>query len=201
MNNIVIIVGAFHEIIELIEDENLDIYGLIDNYKEGNYRGYKILGKDCDAYKIEKNYPLIITPDKPDLRLKLSTYYKSLGFDFFSLISSKSKISLSAKIGAGTIIQFDVNISSDSLIGDFVKLNTKCNIMHNATIGDYTTIAPNAVILGNVAIGKCCYIGSNSTVLPNISICDNVIIGAGGVVTKNISEAGTYVGNPVSGIK
>jgi len=201
MNKKVIIVGAFHEIIELAEDENLEIYGLIDNFKVGNYRGYNILGNDKDAPEIIKNYPIIITPDKPELRLTLSEYYESLEFKFYTLISSHAKISISSKIGTGTIIQYEVNVSAESEIRNFVKLNTKCNVMHNALIDDYTTIAPNAVILGNVTIGKCCYIGSNSTILPNISICDRVIIGAGSVVTKSINESGVYVGIPARKIK
>lgn len=199
MDKKAIIVGAFHEIIELTEELCISILGLIDNEKIGNYRNYPILSNDSHASKLLiefKLIPLILTPDQPFVRNSLYYYYENLGFSFMSLISKNAKISKSAKIDIGTIIQYGVNISSEVNIGKFIKLNTNCNIMHNVIIGDFTTVAPNAVILGNVIIGKSCYIGSNSTILPNIEICDNVIIGAGAVVTKNILQPGTFIGIP-----
>lgn len=199
MKNKVILVGAFHEMIELAEENGLEIAGLIDNQKAGKYRSYTILGKDADTKKLPqkiKEIHLIISPDKPSIRKKLVGDYEEMGFQFASLISKCAKISKSAVIGAGTIIQFGVNVSSECRIGMFVKLNTNCNVMHNSMIGDFTTIAPNAVILGNVKIGELCYIGANATILPNIEICDRVTIGAGAVVTKNIDMGRIFVGNP-----
>ena len=199
MNNKVIIVGAFHEVIELAKENGFEIVGLIDNEKVGSYKGYQILCNDDEVKnncEILKEGSVVITPDKPALRRKLQLYYNGLGCEFASLISKNAKISKSAKVGVGAIIQYGVNVSAECEIGKFVKLNTLCNIMHNSIIGDYTTIAPNAVILGNVKIGKYCYIGANATVLPNIEICDNAIIGAGAVVVKNIKESKIFVGNP-----
>lgn len=196
-----IIVGAFNEIIELAEDLDIVILGIIDNEKTNHFRNYPVLCNDSNALNLPIEYfsiPLIITPDKPLIRNSLFNLYKSLNFSFTSLISKNTNISKSAKINNGTIIQYGVNISSDVNIGKFVKLNTSCNIMHNVTIGDFTTVAPNAVVLGNVQIGKSCYIGSNSTILPNLEICDGAIVGAGAVVTKNIVEKGKYIGIPAS---
>lgn len=197
--NRVILVGGFHEIIELAEENSIEIIGIIDKQGHGSYRKYNIICDDENAISLDNYYkkiPIIITPDKPDIRKKLYDYYSKLGFVFSSLISNKASISKSAVIREGTIVQIGVNVSAETQIGKFVKLNTLCNIMHNSKISDFTTIAPNAVVLGNSDIGKYCYIGSNSTILPNISICDNVIIGAGAVVTKKISKPGTYIGIP-----
>jgi UDP-N-acetylbacillosamine N-acetyltransferase len=197
--NQVIIVGAFHEIIELAEELNIEIVGLIDFEKKGSYLGYPVLGNDSSVIALLEEInktPLVITPDLPTIRKKLSKYYKDYGFSFSSLISTDSKISRSAILGKSIVVQSGVNISAQVKIGDFVKLNTNCNIMHDSCIGNFTTIAPNAVILGNVTIGESCYVGSNATVLPNISICNDVIIGAGAVVTKSIFKAGTYIGQP-----
>ena len=201
MNKKVIIVGAFHEVIELVEELGFEIVGLIDNCKIGSYRSYEIFSNDKEAKNIhgsKKNVPLIITPDIPHVRSQLFSYYNELGFKFISIISNNACISKSAIVSSGTIVQSGVNVSAECKIGRFVKLNTKCNIMHNSIVDDFTTIAPNAVILGNVQIGKYCYIGSNSTILSNIKICENVTIGAGAVVTKNVDVPSTLVGNPAS---
>jgi sugar O-acyltransferase (sialic acid O-acetyltransferase NeuD family) len=199
MNKQIIIIGGFHEIIELAEELNYKIEGLIDNCRSGSYMNYPVLGTDNDIEMLHRKYVhlhFVVTPDQPLLREKLYILYSAKGFTFTSLISKYAKISKSTVLGIGLIIQSGVNISSEAKIGKFVKLNCNCNIMHNAIIGDFTTIAPNAVILGNVKVGKSCYIGANSTILPNVEICDSTIIGAGAVVTKNVNIPGTYVGNP-----
>lgn len=204
MNGKIILVGAFHEMIELAEENGYEIVGLIDNEKIDSYRNYKIVCKDNDAINLSpalKLIPLVITPDKPDIRKKLTCFYTKLDFTFSSLLSKECKISKSATIGTGSVIQSGVNVSSECKIGMFVKLNNKCNIMHNSTIGDFTTIAPNAVVLGNVKIGENCYIGANATILPNIKICDDVIVGAGAVVTKDVNSSSILVGNPAKNIK
>jgi len=195
----IIIVGAFHEIIELAEKNKVKVLGLIDNLRVGYYYNYSVLGTDNDISKIFNQYksvPLVITPDNPTLREKLYKKYKKQGFKFACLVSNNAILSMSSSVGQGTIIQDGVNVSSEVTVGQFVKLNTYCNIMHNVIVGDFTTVAPNAVILGNVKIGKSCYIGANATLLPNIEICDKSIIGAGSVVIKNISSPGKYVGSP-----
>jgi sugar O-acyltransferase (sialic acid O-acetyltransferase NeuD family) len=201
----IIIVGGFVEIIELCEANGITIFGLIDNCDKKMLYSHKVLGNDKDASIFAndiKKYPLIIAPDIPAVRKKLKMYYQDLGYDFAQLVSSHSKVSKSASIGRGTIIQSGVNVSSEVKIGDFVKLNCLANIMHNSEVGNYTTIAPNAVILGNVTVGKECYIGANATILPHIKIADNVTVGAGSVVTKYISEQGSVsAGVPAKRIK
>ncbi|NJK95430.1 MAG: hexapeptide transferase [Bacteroidales bacterium] len=199
MNKDIIIVGAYHEIIELCEACKFNIIGLIDNSLKGNLRKYPILGSDDDAKEIYLQYPnvpVIICPDKPSLRKKLVLHYQSIGFSFTNLISPKSNISSSSILGKGIVIQSLTNISSETKIGDFVKINSMANVMHDCMIDDFTTIAPNAVILGRVNIDNMCYIGANSTILPNIHVGKNSVVGAGAVVVKNVSPNSIVIGNP-----
>lgn len=209
MKDRIIIIGSFHEIIELCEENNIKIIGLVDNNKVKEYSSIPIIGNEMNIYDWKDEYldvNIIITPDLPDKRKQLALFYKNHGFCFSTIISKHARISKSAIIHVGSVIQAGVNISSEVTVGEFVKINTCANIMHNVVIGDYTTIAPNAVLLGHVKIGESCYIGANSTILPYVSICDNVTIGAGTVVTKSIeTQFSTYVGVParnlVNGLK
>ena len=199
MDNKVILIGGFIEIIELCEDLGVEIIGIVDK-SESN--GFKLIGTDDNLNKWKDQYirnRIIITPDVPSVREKLSQLYSD--FTAHTLISHRATVSRSSTIGNGTVVQSNVNISSQVELGSFVKVNICANVMHNATVGDFSTIAPNAVVLGYVKIGKGCYIGANATILPNIKIADNVVIGAGAVVTKNIIEKGSvYAGVPAKKI-
>jgi len=195
----IILVGAFHEVIELCEDCGYNIVGIIDNCISGQYFGIPILGTDSDAtslYKTYSNCQLVITPDSPKVREELASLYSGLGYDFATVISPNASISRSAIIGKGTIIQTGVNVSAATKIGRFVKLNTNANVMHDNTIGDFSTIAPNAVLLGYVSVGNSSYIGANSTILPHLAIGKGTLVGAGAVVTKNVDNNTVVKGVP-----
>lgn len=199
MKTDVIIVGGFHEVIELCEECGLNVAGIIDNELQGAYYGVPIIGKDEDAERLFSEYgdcKVIITPDSPKIREKLVNLYKSIGYEFASLISPLAHISKSAEIGEGTVIQAGVNVSSATKVGCFCKLNSNCNVMHDNVIGDYTTIAPNAVLLGRVTTGKGSYIGANSTILPSIGIGAGSTVGAGAVVTRDVTEGVIVKGVP-----
>lgn len=195
----VILVGGFHEIIELCEVSGKSIVGIIDNKLRGKYYGYEVLGDDSGATNVYKKYreiPLIISPDIPDIRKALVEYYCKIGFTFCNLLHPGASISKYAKIGNGVIIQNMVNVSTNVIIHDFVKINSCANIMHDTIVDSYSTIAPNAVLLGRVRISKSCYIGSNSIILPDREIGSKAIVGASAVVTKNVKNGITVVGNP-----
>ena len=199
MDKDIILVGGFHEIIELCEKSGYNIKGIIDGQLQDSYFGYPVIGSDADAQALHPkfgHFKLVITPDSPKIREKLVNLYSSLGYDFATIISPSATISKFSSIGKGTIVQDGVNISACTKIGNFVKLNTNCNVMHDNEISDYVTIAPNAVNLGRIKVGRSSYIGANATLLPEIEIGSYSTIGAGAVVTKNVPEGATVKGVP-----
>jgi sugar O-acyltransferase (sialic acid O-acetyltransferase NeuD family) len=200
MSDKILLVGGFIEIIELCEENNIEIVGLVDNKKLNENSSLPIIGGEKNINDWKENFlktKIVVTPDLPNIRKKLVLFYSNHGFGYSTIISNLARVSKSAIIHCGSVIQAGVNISSEVTIGEFVKINNNANVMHNVIIGNFTTIAPNAVILGHVKIGECCYIGANATILPHVSICDNVTIGAGAVVTKSIETPFfTYAGVP-----
>lgn len=191
MDKNVILVGGFHEVIELCEKAGYNIVGIIDGQLQDSYFGYPVIGSDDDANILFENYgqyKLVITPDSPRVREKLVSLYKSIGYEFATIISPNATISKFSTIGDGTIIQDGVNVSACTRVGNFVKLNTYSNIMHDNEISDFVTVAPNAVILGRIKIGRSSYIGANATILPELTIGSQSTIGAGAVVTKDVAD-------------
>ena len=199
MDTDVILVGGFHEIIELCEDAGVNVVGIIDGRLQDSYYGIPVLGSDEDALSIKGQYgdvPLVITPDAPSVRKGLVEFYRSRGFRFLTLVSPYAKVSKYATLGEGCVVQSMVNISAGTHVGEFVKFNIGCNVMHDNAVGDYSTVAPGAVSLGRVSIGEGVYVGANSTILPDRSVGDYSVVGAGAVVTRDVAACTVVKGVP-----
>jgi UDP-perosamine 4-acetyltransferase len=195
----IILAGGFHEMVELCQAAGKTVLGIIDPRLKGEYYGCPVMGTDEDAPEILKRYgpiSVLLTPDDPAVRTRLAAYYSQLGFTLIGVVHPEARVSPSAKIGAGVVMQYGVHVSSMADIGDFVKMNVRANVMHDVRVGSFTTIAPNAVILGRAVIGEACYIGANATVLPGMVVGSRAVVGAGAVVTRPVPEGGVVKGNP-----
>ena len=202
MGSKIVLIGGFSEIIELCQELHYQEIAVIDRSDVG--KGTVYLGTDesiqGSIHEILDS-GFCITPDIPKIRENIYLFYTKYNITYPSLISRNARVSYSAQVARGTVIQYGSFVSSDVVIGAFVKLNVNTCVMHDSTVGDYTTLAPSCTILGKVIIGKHCYIGTGATILPEVSICDAVTVGAGAVVTKDITEPGVYVGIPAFKIK
>lgn len=199
MKQQILLVGAYHEMIEVCEDAGFEIIGIIDNKETGEYYGVPVIGADNDARELRNQYPnvpVVISPFMPQIRKKLFEMYASLGYTFATVISPKAMVSRFATVGEGTVILNGVNVAANTHIGRFVKLNTMCNIMHDNKIGDFVTISPNALTLGYVTIGEEAFLGGNCTILPYKKVGAGATVGAGAVVTKDVASGQVVKGNP-----
>jgi sugar O-acyltransferase (sialic acid O-acetyltransferase NeuD family) len=104
-------------------------------------------------------------------------------------------------IGDGSFIGANCVITTNVKIGNHAILNRNINIGHDVVIGDCFSAMAGSVVSGNVSIGNNCYMGNNSSIREKTTICDDVVIGMNGSVVKNIDKPGTYVGVPVNKIK
>ena len=199
MKQQILIIGAYHEMIELCEDCGYEVVGIFDNEYEDEYYGVKIVGKDADAERLYEQYKdilVVITPFMPAVRKRLFNLYSTIGYKFATIISPDAKVSRYSTIGEGTVIQSGVNVAANTHIGRCVKLNTMCNIMHDNEIGDFVTVSPNAVTLGYVKIENRAFLGANCTILPNLTVGERATVGAAAVVTKNVQADKVVKGNP-----
>jgi sugar O-acyltransferase (sialic acid O-acetyltransferase NeuD family) len=200
----IILIGGFHEMVELCEICNRKIIGIIDPQLVGHYLEYEIFGDDKCAPSIYEKWggvPLIVSPDLPEKRKELTEYYSRIGFRFTTLIHPQAFVSKSAAIGKGVIIQTGVHVSASVKLADFVRVNVFANLMHDVVVEQYATIAPNAVLLGSVKVGEMCYVGANTTILPGVKIGARSMVGAGSVVTRDVDDRTTFIGKPERSLK
>lgn len=195
----IILIGYFHEILELARECGCQIMGYVDRSDKDSDPSIPWLGDDKVMLRSLKNFTdsrLFLTPDAPKIRQRLHALYSSHGLGFASLISSHARISSTATFGDNVCVQWRAHVSSKTILGNFVRLNVAANVMHDCMIGDFTTIAPDACVLGGVSIGTACYIGANATILPGRKIGDGAIVGAGAVVTHDVPPGIVVAGSP-----
>ena len=198
-SSLVYLVGGFHEVVELLEDLDIEIIGLVDRNKPSCpvCQKYRYLGDDnwlCDKGPEMEMDTVLITPDQPEVREQLSVRYQEAGFKLAKVVCEKP--SPSSRISDGVIVQRLSYISSGCHLRKGVKINIGVRVMHDVLIGEFSTVAPAAVLLGGVTIGKRVFIGANATILPGISVGDDAVVGAGAVVTRDISSGSRVAGVP-----
>ena len=104
------------------------------------------IGKISESKKFLKDFPFaIIAIGNPEIRQKLYKEIEKIGFEIVSIISDKSYISSSAKIGKGCVIEPFATVSANSAIGNGVFLCAGSAVGHNAVVNDFCQIDYNGV--------------------------------------------------------
>ena len=124
-----------------------------------------------------------------------------LGADGFGFAPDKGRWHKIAQIGTveiGDDVDVGANTTIDrgalenTQIGNGVILDNQIQIAHNCVIGDFTAIAGCTGIAGSTRIGRNCMIAGGVGIAGHLEICDNVHLMMMCQVTRSISEPGAY---------
>lgn len=166
-----------------------DIVFLDDNESVLECAGYPVIGKTCQAAKMDGDK--IIAIGNAVVREKIQKNIKVI-----TLVHPDAVISRRVQIGDGTVVMAGAVINSDTVIGDGCIINTGASVDHDCKIGNFSHISVGTHIAGTCVIGDRTWIGAGATVSNNVKICCDSMIGAGAVVVNDIDVSGTYVGVP-----
>lgn len=174
------------------------VKGFLDD-KSDVLKGYKdyppIIGP-VESYEIQKDDVFIcalgdVTYKKHYVKLILDK-----GGEFQSLVHPTAVLGNNARIGTGCILGAFANVSSDTVLGDYVTFSIKAGMGHDSTIGDYSHIGGMCCISGFVTVGEGVTMHPGSIIVPHRKIGDNAVIGTGSVVLANVKAGTTVFGNP-----
>lgn len=93
-------------------------------------------------------------------------------------------------IGACTTI--DRGAIEDTVIGKGVIIDNQVQIAHNVVIGDHTAMAGKAGVSGSSTVGSRCLIGGGVGVAGHLEITDDVQVLGMSLVSGSITRPGTY---------
>jgi len=93
-------------------------------------------------------------------------------------------------------IQEFVTIQAGCMVDSNVSIHANTVVGHETKIGEGVFIAHGVMISGRCTIGAGAYIGAGAVLLPGVKIGAFATVGAGAVVTKDVAPAATVKGNP-----
>jgi sugar O-acyltransferase (sialic acid O-acetyltransferase NeuD family) len=156
---------------------------------------YPVLGSIA-AYVPAKEDAFIIAIGDPSAKLAIAASLEKKGAVFFNFIHPTAMVARTASLGKG-IIMFPGSVASaNSVISDFVTINSYAGAGHDAIVGKGTTISAHVDITANVKIGESVFIGSHASILPNVEVENHARIGAGSVVVKRVKQGSTVYAAP-----
>lgn len=202
-----IIIGAkgfAKEVLELVHRSNIkkETIAFFDNInlKENSlFNEFKILHSETEVenwtIKTDNNYVLGI--GNPKIRQQLYNKFNNLDLKPITLISEFSTIgNFNNRIGIASIICAGVKITNDIEIGIGCLINLNVTIGHDCVIGDFVEICPGTNISGNCTIENNVFIGTGAILNPGVRIGTGAIIASGTVVINDIPPNVTAYGVP-----
>lgn len=211
MEDIILIGGGGHckSVVDtLLRQGQYNIVGIVDQEENlgKNVSGFPIQYCDNDLEElyhkgIRSAFISLGGIGASNLRKKLFTKAKEIGFMFPNIIDPSAIVAASAIIEDGVFIGKNVVVNVDAKIGSMAIINTKAVVEHDCLIGEFSFVSIGVNLSGNVTIGANTQIGTGANVIQGISIGENSIIGAGSVVVKDIRANTQAVGVPCREIK
>lgn len=134
-------------------------------------------------------------------KIFVSTYLSSCGKKLRvknrAEISPKAKVGDYSELGTRCLIQSDVEIGSNVIMGPDVKIYCRNHNYENLDV----PIRLQGKITKRTIIGDDVWLGANVLVMAGINIGNHSIIAGGAVVVKDVPEYGIVGGNPAKFIK
>lgn len=188
--------GLGKEIRALVERTN-DFAGFFDDRKDikENYLG------TVDEIGDKTLFDFLLALGSPRLKQSIANRFREKEVTYANVVSNNAVVSAQFLKGKGTIVCDGVVATVDCSFGSHILLNLNVTVGHDVLIGDYCSIMPGANISGGVTIGETTLIGSGAVILQGITIGSNVVVGAGAVVTKDIPDNTTVIGIPARAMR
>lgn len=193
--------GHARSVIALLQDCGYTVRGIFDrSYQAGSDEqilGVPVVGREED---IPTEVPVVLALGDNKKRGEAFGRFQAQIVEE-AIIHPSVTIHASVQMGRANLLFPKSFLNAEAKIGDNNIINSGCIIEHECQIGSNTHISVGSILAGRVSVGSGCFIGAGAIVRDGISICKNVLIGAGGVVVRNLKEPGTYVGNPLKGLR
>ena len=103
------------------------------------------------------------------------------------------------EIGANSTI--DRGALSDTVIGDYTKMDNLCHIAHNNVVGKNCVFTAGSIVSGSCEIGDNTWVGPNSTINNWIKVGKDSLVGIGSTVVMKVKDGTKVFGVPAEKVE
>ncbi|NDC42346.1 MAG: acetyltransferase [Chitinophagia bacterium] len=174
------------------------IKGFLDDKADAlaGYPNYPPILDSVENYTAQPDDVFCCALGAVEYKEKYTTMVLAKGGRFLNLIHPSANVNPSCKMGIGVIVCAFAFVSNDTVLGNFVTLQTHTAVGHDVVIGDYCQINSYSFFGGFCKVGRSVAINVSSTIIDRRTIGDNSTVGAGSVVIRNVKPGQTVFGNP-----
>lgn len=188
--------GHAKVVIDILEEMGkYEIIGITTRVKNNKdyFKGYPVLGDDTVLYDLFNQgikYAALGVGGfaNNNLRRKIFSKLKNIGFEVVSIIHPSAVISKTVTLGEGVVVCPGVAINADAHIGNNVILYTGSIIDHESIIEDHVLIATGTAVGANCLIKEGALLALGSKVISGTEVGKNVCVAAGAVVVNDIDD-------------
>jgi len=196
--------GHGRVVLDALQANKKQIEGIIDSQLEVDSEifGVKVMGDDRFLETLDPKNLILVnglgSTGSTRERIKIFERFTANGFKFEGVIhpaasiGAECKISISAQIMAGAVLQNRVDV------GENVVVNTRASIDHDVVLADHVVVSPGAIISGAVKVHRGAFVGAGAVIIQGIEVGEFCTIGAGAVVRHHVKPNSTVVGNPAA---
>lgn len=194
--------GLAQEILQILDElqiaDNLYFYDDVnlddENILFDKFKVFREIEEVKELFKHDNRFFLGL--GNPQLRKMLYEKFTNLGGELIGIKSKHAYVGNYTNIENDATLMAGVKISNGVCIGKALLAYYNVIITHDVKIGDFVELSPGSILLGHVRICDNVHIGAGATILPNLNIGSGAIIGAGSVVTKDVKENTIVKGVP-----
>jgi len=178
--------GHAKSCIDVIEKENrFEIIGIVDDNPEllnTSILGYTVIGTDSNLEEIftycTHAFIGVGQIKTPNIRKKIYTRLKDIGFTLPSIISPLAYVSKHAILGESNIIMHHAIVNACATIGDNNIINTKALVEHDVIVDNHCHLSTASILNGGVHIKSGTFFGSGAVSKEYVSSNENDFIKA-----------------------
>ncbi|MDO4640486.1 MAG: acetyltransferase [Neisseria sp.] len=162
------------------------------------FMGFPLLGDSSllGQSVMPNEYDVVVAIGDNDTRGRVFELAEEQGFSLPCIYHPTAVISMSAKIGAGSVFFAQTAVNAEVSIGKGAIINTSSSVDHDSVLGDFVHVSPGARLAGNTSVGDFSWVGIGSCTREGSAIGRHCVIGAGASVVSDIPDGMTAVGIP-----
>ena len=189
--------GHAKVIIEILTQCQIPVEGIYDDDAQKEYLLEHKVDRFIENEKTRSGEFILSIGDNRTRK----TISEKLGLLYGYAIHPSSVVSISARLGMGTVLMANSVLNSSVQIGNHVIINTNATVDHDCTLDNYVHISPSACLCGGVTVREGSHVGAGAIVIPGVSVGRWCTVGAGSIVLNDLPDYSVAVGNPARVVK